>query len=508
MGEAGYTILCCLMFFNIGGSGGNHLLDYVPSDYYWKSKNIEMTADTMLLQLQPPPPQDVSGLIATLASDNPDERAVAARQLQAIGGPALPQLQTASQSDDPGVASLATTLINQINTASKPTAVRRLMAIRALGELKDTAAIPVLAKLLTSTQPMVGDYANRSIARIHGKPLSHDDAAILAARHEDLAILPADTGAAGQASADLDDFPHNPLVKFLDSTKLPPRPVPRPGGQGFVMENSDNAKVREQVLHSLLQLAESSGDIRFDFVTFGVADKVGNNTGWGAIVFHGVYDSTALAAAMPPEMKQSDVNGFKVYAESPNSDFAIIPASDNRLIFMGGARADVLPVDSITAAIKTGKGTFADDAALNKITKTIDTDSPLWAAANISDSFRPAPVLGNLQTLTLVGKRGDKGLALSAVGTAANPQEAQAASGALSGVLGMIAGILRNDANMGGGGTEMADFLSTVKCASNGATMTADGNFTPAAAYVFLYPMTEFAAFAQDKTDQPAATQP
>lgn len=509
MGEAGYAILCFLMFFNIGGAGGNHLLDYIPSDYYWKSKNIEMTADTMLLQLQPPPPRDVSGLIASLASDNPDERVVAARKLQAIGGPALPQLQTASQSDDPGVATLATTLIGQINTASKPTAVRRLMAIRTLGEMKSTDALPMLAKLLASEQPMVGEYASRSIAQIQGKPLPRDDTASLAARRDDLAILPADTGAAGQASADLDDFPHNQLGKFMDSVKLPPRPVPKAGGQAFVMQNADNTTAREQLLHNLLQLAETSGDIRFDSVTFGVADRVGNNTGWGVIIFRGVYDSSALAAAMPAELKPHDVNGYKVYGEQTNGDFAIIPASDDRLIVMGGARPDILPIDSITTAIKAGKGNFADGAALNKVMKTIDTDSPIWAAVNINDSYRQAPVLGNLQTLTLVGTRSDKGMALKVTGIAATAQDAQAASGALSGGLAMIAGVLRNDATMGGGAADMANFLAAVKCTSNTTTMTATGNFTPAAAYTFLYPVTEAGiSEVEVKTDQPAATQP
>lgn len=509
MAGAGYAILCFLMFFNIGGGGGNHLLDYIPSDYYWKSKNIELNADTMLLQLQPPPAQDVSGLIAKLSSDDPDERVVAAKKLQAIGGPSLSQLQTASHSDDPGVAALATTLIAQINTASKPTTVRKLMAIRALGEMKNAAALPMLGKLADSKEPMVGEYASRSIAQIQGNPAPAADAG-LAARRDDLAILPPTSGAVGQASANTDFFPHDQLGKFVNAIKAPQRPVPGPGGQGIVMQNVDPNKMREHLFQNLLKIAETSGDIRFDAVTFAVADQVGPNAGWIVVVFRGAYDPASLVAVLPAELKPQEVNGMKVY-ETQN--FAVIPASDNRLIFMGGARQDALPVDTITNAIQNGKGSFADDIALAKIIKTIDADSPLWAAVSVGNSYRQAPVLGNLDSLTVVGTRNAMGIELKATGSSSDPQQAQAANQALSGGLAFIAGMLRNNDPMpgAGAGVGMADFLAAVKCESSGKTMTATGSFPPAAASVFLYPLSEIGFVADvsaNGVDQPAATQP
>jgi hypothetical protein len=510
MADAGYAILCCLMFFNIGGGGGNHLLDFIPSDYYWKSKNIEMNDDTMLLQLQPPPAGEISALIAGLASDNPDERAVAARQLQAIGGPALAKLQAAAQGDDPGVATLAASLIGQINTAARPTAVRRLMAIRALGEMKDTDALVVLAKLVDSSEPMVSEYATRSIARIQDKHLPRDDPAIAAARRDDLALIPADAGAVGQASADVDDFPHDQLVKFINSAKLPQRPVPQAGGQGFVMQSPDPNKVRDQLLQNLLTMAERNGDIRFESVTFALADQVGANAGWGVIVFRGAYDSAALSAAMPNYLTPRDVNGTKVYIERHGGNFAVIPASDQRLIFIAGAKPDLLPIESITRAIKTGKGSFADDIALNKITRTVDTDSPLWVAANIGDCYRQAPVLTNMQSMTLVGTHNGKGLALRASGTCADAEQAQSASGALSAGVALICGLIRNNNAMGGNAASMADFLGGVKCEAKGTVMTATGTFTPAAAAEFLDPVVELASIPQpsEKVAAPPAAQP
>jgi len=502
-------LLCFLIFFNIGGGGGNHLLDYIPSDYYWKSKNIEMTADTMLLQLQPPPAQDVSRLIDKLSADNPDERVAAARKLQAIGGPALSQLQTASQSEDPGVATLAATLISQINTASKPTTVRRLMAIRALGEMKNADALPMLDKLVGSKEPMVGEYASRSVAQIQDKPAPQANSTLLAGRRDDLAILPATSGAVGQASANTDFFPHDQIAKFIDSIKLPQRGVPGPGGQGVVIQNAERDRVCEQLMRTLLYIAETNGDIRFDAMTWAVADQVGPNAGWVVVVFRGVYDSAALAAKLPADLKPQDVNGIRAYEIG---NFAVIPVSDDRLIVIGGAQRNVLPVDAVTSAIKTGKGGFADDIALGKIIKTIDTDGPLWLAVNVGDSYRPVPVLGRLDNFTLVGTRNSKGLQLKAIGASSNPQQAQTANATLSGGLNLIATMLRDNAAMReiGATAETADFLKRVSCVANGTSLTVTGNFPSAAAPIFLTPLSAvgYSVQVNAKAVNPPATTP
>jgi hypothetical protein len=257
-------------------------------------------------------------------------------------------------------------------------------------------------------------------------------------------------------------------------------------------------------------MAERNGDIRFESVTFALANQVGGNTGWGVIVFRGAYDSAALSAAMPQYMKPRDVNGTKVFLNRVGTNFAVIPASDQRLIFIAGARPDLLPIESITRAIKTGKGNFADDIALNKITRTVDTDSPLWAAVDVGDCYRQAPVLANMQSLALVGTHNGKGLALRALGACADAQQAQSASGALSAGVALICGLIRNNNAMGGDAASMADFLGGIKCEAKGTVMTATGTFTPAAAAVFLDPVAELASIPQpdEKAVEPPATQP
>ena len=73
-------------------------------------------------------------------------------------------------------------------------AVRRLMAIRALGELKDMAALARLKPLVNETAPFVADYAKQAIASNEGTPYRRPPASpeTLAS---DVALLPSECAA-------------------------------------------------------------------------------------------------------------------------------------------------------------------------------------------------------------------------------------------------------------------------------------------------------------------------
>src|SRR2546421_8733531 len=110
--EASFFLLFTML---LGGASGNDLLDLIPTDSYWKSKEVELTAPNIMVELN------------------------------------------SIKADD----------------TSKATAVRRLMAIRALGELKSADALPSLKTQLDSKEMFVADYAQRAIDAIESKPAAH-----------------------------------------------------------------------------------------------------------------------------------------------------------------------------------------------------------------------------------------------------------------------------------------------------------------------------------------------
>src|SRR5690606_23323791 len=91
-----------------------------------------------------------------------------AEPLPAMDADALKSLEEAARSKDPAIASAARTLLVKQRTGDKPGQVRRLMAIRALGEMKDPRAIEALRPLAESDAPFMADQARRAIARIEG----------------------------------------------------------------------------------------------------------------------------------------------------------------------------------------------------------------------------------------------------------------------------------------------------------------------------------------------------
>src|SRR5690349_1598070 len=102
MGEASIFLIFTML---LGGSSGNELLDLIPTDAYWKAKAVDVSVANIMLELNSIKPDDTS----------------------------------------------------------KETAVRRLMAIRTLGELKNADAIPTLKSQLDSKEMFVTAYAQRAL---------------------------------------------------------------------------------------------------------------------------------------------------------------------------------------------------------------------------------------------------------------------------------------------------------------------------------------------------------
>ena len=127
-----------------------------------------------------------------------------------MGPAALDALQRGANSDDPEAAQMARDLIKKASGSAKTGDIRRLMAIRTLGERKEKSATALLKSLADSKDLFVADYANRALDQIDGKPLKViDHHADLVA---DLAMLPSTTGTIfqttglGQRGVNLDTF--------------------------------------------------------------------------------------------------------------------------------------------------------------------------------------------------------------------------------------------------------------------------------------------------------------
>ena len=164
-GLIGVTELILLM---VMGGGGNELLDYTDPATFWKAHDVPMTAEAMLGELAPPKAGDVSGLIEDLGSPDYATRARARQKLLQAGKKAIPELKKATDADDFETAMAAKAILREMKVEAGDDRLRRLMAIRTLGQLKAEGAADALEKHLKSNDPFVRDYARRALARIEG----------------------------------------------------------------------------------------------------------------------------------------------------------------------------------------------------------------------------------------------------------------------------------------------------------------------------------------------------
>jgi hypothetical protein len=89
------------------GGGSNDLIDYLPTQDYWKAKTVQVTAATMEAELNIPPATDISTQVHDLASDDFATRERAQRAIETAGPAVATQLGTALKSPDPEVVSRA-----------------------------------------------------------------------------------------------------------------------------------------------------------------------------------------------------------------------------------------------------------------------------------------------------------------------------------------------------------------------------------------------------------------
>jgi len=398
---APFGVSLLIALFTMVGGAGNHLLDYVSSESYWKAKNVEMTLEKMTAEAK------------------------------------VAEAKDATQR------------------------VRRLMAIRTLGELKKKEALPALAELAKSKETFVAEYANRAIAAIEDKPYQ-PPAPTQEQRQSDVWLLPQDAHIVGQLA--IPGGQPLPLAKLLDN--LPAQP-----GPGF-----DKQQMIEKVSTEALFVAELIGDVRVDGITLGVSGDIGDKVGYVVVVVRGQYDSKTLAGIARkdgvPTQKAGDVDVL-----FPDDHVGMICASDDRFVLMAGPDKASMPVEPMGKAITDGKGQLNTPGAKDMVAliKAADTTAPLWAVARMTDGYRQVPVFAPFDWISLVGKVKDKTISLRFDGEGPNADQVKGSVDQIN--QGVQEGIneLRREAQQVPFLTPMVTVLESVKCSSDGqkASLTA-----------------------------------
>ena len=394
--------------------GGNDLLDYMPTDAYWRVKGVTVTVERMVAELATGEPGDSAQLVRDLGADDAKVREAAMQKLRAIGPAAVPALEKAARSDDPETSLRARELLRSMTGGAQAKAVRRLMALRALGELKEAEALPALRPLLESKDLFVADYARQAIAAIEGKP-SARPRPTEADLWKDLCLLPARCGIVAQARPPAG----GPVAfqKLLEDAEhmLPP-------GQ-------DPGAALTEWTKMLLTVAERVGNVRLDGVTVGVAENLGDRSGFLVAVGRGLYDAEALKATLRQAGATSiQTDGIDVLTLQMGNHLAFIPCSNDRLVFAVGP-AEEIPTKELVAVIRRGGDQPSLRPEMLALIKPVGHSAPAWGAARMTDAYRQMPVLVPFDTLTLTSRESKEGaIAFTLVGVGKDPAAVQAAA--------------------------------------------------------------------------------
>ena len=389
----------------VGGGSSNELLDMVPTDMYWRMQKVEVSTAAMLGHLKAPEAGDVGGLLEELGSDQYKVRMGAQKKLLAMGPGIIDRIRPALKSPDAEVAMRVKEIIAALSARQGQGSIRRLMAIRTLGEMKSKKALGALRKLTGSRKLFVAGYARRAIAAIEGRaPAALALSAKL--RMEDVWLLPAGCGMVAQVTlGGGKDFDLATAMKGM----LP------------AMGRQDPKRMIREMVDGLLGLADKIGNIRVDSLTLGLADNVGSNSGFLVLVVSGLYDrekaKTFLSALAHRDLTVKKIAGVEVY--STDEGFALIFPSRERAILIAGPSADKLPIEAVAKAVASGKGGLAGEKELAGLIAKVDKTASLWAVARITKHYREElPILAPFKTMTFSVKkaRGRTYLALHAEG--------------------------------------------------------------------------------------------
>jgi hypothetical protein len=488
MAASGASLFALIVALFSGGAGD--LLDVVPTDAYWRTRNVPVAVDRLLVELRPTDEAELPKLIATLGNGSYAEREAAARAVLAAGPAAIPALEKSTDDPDAEIANRTKTLVQQLRALPKGAAVRRLMAIRALGELKDAKALAALLPLAESKEMFVAEYVARAVALIEGKPAPMPVRANDPVKG-DVSLLPANCGVVGQVilSGSATRLTLDQLLKSMP-----------------VMPGQDNAQAVEQALAQVIEIAERTGNVRVDSLSFGASEKMGPKDGFLVVFARGKYDAGAVNAYLKtvvPEPKA--VAGVMVFWPDPTGALAF--PSDDRAVLVTG-EANQLPVrEVLEAGAKgaTGAHPLAADAAFAPVVKSLGERTRLWAVCKVSPSYREAPLFQPFDTMTLVGEAQKEGLALRVAAAGKDPVVVKAAIDGANAQLAEARKEIPKIVQQMPAFKPLADFVQTIECRADGPNATVTARFAGDAAALGALPFFLLGARAEVQPIPPAA---
>jgi hypothetical protein len=382
----------------LGGGQGNDLLDLIPSDAYWKSKDVEVTAANIMLELNSLKPDDTS----------------------------------------------------------KATAVRRLMAIRTLGELKSPDTLNTLKSQLDNKDMFVAEYAQRAIDAIEGRAPTKSAGVPPDRMKQDLYMLPEHCGAVGQVKL----MSGKPMV--LPKAKEGEDPAP----------GVDPRAAMEQWANSLIYIAEMTGNIRVDGVTAGVSDDVGEQQGFVVMYVRGQWDADAIKSALQTQFNQTRTIGETEFMCPQDAQIIVAVPSNDLFVMSSGPNFNNIPADDVGSAVKTGKGKFENSADMIKLLSTIDTNAQSWVAMLVSDSYRQATQLAPFDHLTFTGKATATGMEYQATGQGKDVDAVKAGVDDFTNLINQAKGELTQQTDRIPTVQPLIDFFNTIELKADGTNAT------------------------------------
>ncbi len=471
-----FTLLMAML-----SGGAAELLDFTSTEAYWKAKGVNVSLDQLLTEIKAADgAADATALIRTLGAGTFQDRDKAAQQLLKLGPAIIPQLEKAKDDPDAEVSNRASSLIQQIRVGFKAHNVRKLMAIRTLGEMKKAEALPALKALLDSKEQFVARYAADAIAAIEGKPLA---ARTLAAEvlKSDVSILPANCGAVGQVSTQ--------AGKKLAMDQILKQMPPTPG--------QDPKQIVEMVSAQVIAIADQIGNARIDALTFGVSEKIGNSEGFVIFIVRGEFDAKAAGPALQKAGVVGEaIDGVDVYRAEVELTF-FFPSDDRAILLMGPA-PDKVPVKEMIAAARQSKGGLMTNPAIAKLIGKVDPKAGAWAVVNVTDSYRQTPVFAAFNDIIMTGRQEPGQLNIDIQGNGTDAKQVESAVNIVNGGLDQARQQLPQMTQAMPFLKPVADFVGTIKCEAKGPSAGLTAQFKGEAASLMMLPAMMFGMAARE----------
>ncbi len=326
-------MIMALLFAAFGGTSGNEVLDFIDADIYFKSKRVEMTVESMMLEAKKP---DVGA-----------------------------------------------------DASAKEASVRRLLAIRTLGDLKDKKALGVLNSFVDSKEMFVSDYAKSAIAKVTGMPLATNEAKSDQWK-TNLPLLPKNTGVV----LNLKLGSLNGKAGLMQKIKA----MKNIKGMEKMLEEMEKAMIGE-----VYPVIDRIGNARVDSITVAVAENVGNETGWAIGIINGEYDKLAIKdfvnQDMADEMDRKQVGSAAYFLPEDTAAFAF---QDNHTIsFIAGPNEEVMPLSEVQTAIDTKNQAIKFSENLQKLIEKTNTKGNLCVAGLVTGEMVNIPFIKEFATFRL-----------------------------------------------------------------------------------------------------------